>query len=599
MARVLLRLVTAVVMIGLLLVPALATMSDPSDGAVADPVTITEYRADYDVADDGTLTATETITADFPFGRHGIFRYWDLADFADSGVRYRPHDVSIRLDGEPVPVSAYWEQGRRFRVAQIGDADSYLTPGSHTYTIKYRIDGVLAPNPDRLAGSSASWTGGEADRSEFVWQVVAAGWSMPIRAADLRVTLPHRADRLECSIGDGRTCTVAGEGTRTLRITASGLPPNTPVVLRAAMDAPAPDRAHVPWSIGWDRALGSSVTPFLIVVLLSLVALAVGYLIDRSTRERSPGLPVLYEPPQGLGPVQTAYVVDERVPKRALTATLMHLAEQGHVTLHENDGNWTVKGTLAGDAWDTLDPVARHVVSGLGLRGPNGPTFKANGSVKSGQRLQRTQGAIAGVTREWAISSGAVVPARREWVWRILFAVAVVIVAAGSIVGVPGLYLMPFAAFAIGSVGVLLPGVGSRRTKHGRELWSRAGGFERFLTTDAARDRFDFSGREQLYTAYIPYAVAFDAAHRWARKYEVSTGQPAPVPLWYGTGVGYAGASHAASGGDPFTSFEKAVSSSISAYTATQASSSSSGGGGGGGGGFSGGGGGGGGGGSW
>src|SRR5690606_2694890 len=134
-----------------------------------------------------------------------IFRFWDLADRADHGVRYRPRDVRIRLDGDTVPVSRYWEQGRRYRVAQIGDADEYLSPGPHTYTIDYRIDGVLAPNPERVADSSASWTGGDDDRSEFVWQVVAAGWSMPIRQADVSVTLPHVADRLECSIGDGRT----------------------------------------------------------------------------------------------------------------------------------------------------------------------------------------------------------------------------------------------------------------------------------------------------------------------------------------------------------------------------------------------------------
>jgi hypothetical protein len=49
-------------------------------GATADPVTITDYRADYHVSRDGNLLATETITAEFPGGRHGIFRYWDVAD---------------------------------------------------------------------------------------------------------------------------------------------------------------------------------------------------------------------------------------------------------------------------------------------------------------------------------------------------------------------------------------------------------------------------------------------------------------------------------------------------------------------------------------
>ncbi|SKB03505.1 DUF2207 domain-containing protein [Aeromicrobium choanae] len=600
MARLVLRLVTAVILVGVLLVPALATMSNSASSSVADPVTITSYRATYDVDEDGTLNATETITADFPWGRHGIFRYWDLADRADHTVRYRPRDVSIRLDGDSVEVDRSWEQGRRFRVARIGSADQYLSPGPHTYTISYRIDGVLAPNPERVADANASWTGGDADRSEFVWQVVAAGWSMPIREAELTVNLPAVTDRLECSIGDGRPCTVQGEGTTALRISATDLPPNTSVLLRAAMDQPAPDRGQVPWSIGWDRLFGTTLPPFLVALALAALAFAVGYVLDRLSRERRPGLPVMFEPPAGLGPVQAAYIVDERVPRRALTATLLHLAEQGHVTLHQNDGNWTVKGTLANDAWDTLDPVARHVVSGLGLRGQNGPTFSANGSVSSGKKLSAVTSAIPGVTRAWATTTGATVPARREWTWRVLFGIAVAAVVVGTFLGVTGIYLLPFAAFAVGAVGVLMPGAGSRRTAQGRDLWSRAGGFERFLGTDASQDRFDFSGRQDLYTAYIPYAVAFGVADRWARKYEVATGQAAPLPVWY-AGGGHHTPAGSALGGDPFSDFERAVASSISAYTASQASSSSgsSGGGGGGGGGFSGGGGGGGGGGSW
>ncbi len=595
MARHILRLLTAVVLAGLLLIPALASMVDTSSSSVSDPVTITSYRADYDVAEDGTLKATETITADFPWGRHGIFRYWDLSDVGDNGVRYRPKDVSIRLDGDTVPVSRYWEQGRRFRVAKIGDPDRYLSAGSHTYTISYRIDGVLASNPGRVADENASWTGGDANRSEFVWQVLAAGWSMPIQQSDISITLPQVADRLECSIGDGRPCTVRGEGTTSLRVSANNLAPNTPVLLRAAMDSPAPDRPTVPWSIGWDRLLGSSLPTAIIWLAIAVLALVAGYAFDRLSRERTPGLPVLYEPPADLGPVQTAYIVTEKVPRRALTATLMHLAEQQHIVLHEEQGDWTVTSQVDEAAWERLDPVARHVVAGLGLRSA-GSTFSADGSVSSGKKLNAVQTGLPGVVRAWGRTSGATVVAHREWLWRLMFIVALIAAVVGTFIGITGVFLLPFAAFAVGSVGVLLPGVGSRRTAQGRELWSRAGGFERFLSTDASKDRFDFSGRQEIYTAYIPYAVAFDVADRWARKYETSTGQSAPMPLWYGSGTHTASTGYFG-GGDAFSSFENAISSSISAYAATQSSSSSSGGGGGGG--FSGGGGGGGGGGSW
>jgi hypothetical protein len=40
-----------------------------------DPVTSTKFTADFTVDEHGKLDAVETITAQFPGGRHGIFQY--------------------------------------------------------------------------------------------------------------------------------------------------------------------------------------------------------------------------------------------------------------------------------------------------------------------------------------------------------------------------------------------------------------------------------------------------------------------------------------------------------------------------------------------
>lgn len=136
-----------------------------------------------------------------------------------------------------------------------------------------------------------------------------------------------------------------------------------------------------------------------------------------------------------------------------------------------------------------------------------------------------------------------------------------------------------------------MSGAGTKRTGPGRDLWSRLGGFRRILSTPSSIARFDFSGRKELYTAYLPWAVAFGCAEEWAKKYRVETGEEPPVPAYFG---GYTGAHTGNYVSSMVGSFDSAVSSAISSYEATQRSSSS------GGGGFSGGGGGGGGGGgSW
>ena len=101
------------------------------------------------------------------------------------------------------------------------------------------------------------------------------------------------------------------------------------------------------------------------------------------------------------------------------------------------------------------------------------------------------------------------------------------------------------------------------------------------LSTASSKDRLDFSARKDLYTSFIPYAVAFDCADKWAARYKVQTGQEPPSPLWF---AGALGLSYGLGGCGAISSFESSLSSSISAYQATQSSSSSGGGGGGGGG---------------
>ena len=592
MKRTLLRIGALVAALALLFIPVLAGMTS-SSSTIPDPVTITSYDARYAVDREGMLTATETIVADFPYGRHGIFRYWDLQDAGDRNVRLRPQDFSVTRDGAPEPYTMLWEQGRRFRVAKIGSADTFLSLGEHTYVLKYRIKGALAHGSVE-SGTTASWGAATSKTSLFNWQVVAGGWAMSMRKVHVRIDLPAKVADAQCAVRDRRTCTVDGVGTRTLTLETTNLQPYTPVSVRAEVPVPVPDRPSLPWPVALDRMLGQNGPLAFLVLAVSLGALVIGYLWDWRSREPQPGYPVQYEPPSGLGPVQTAYVTNERVPRRALVATLLYQSQQGLTRLTRNDDDWIVEGVADADAWDKVDDVTRHVGAALGVDQPGG-RFEADGSVGAGQDLKTVQSTVANITDAWATAAGVQKTAGGETLGRIAVILSAVAAAALTWMASTSLFVIPFTAFVIGGAGLLTHGVGRRRTLLGRDVWSRAGGFQRLLSTDSAKERFDFSGKKELYTAFIPFAVAFDCADTWARKYQQETGEPAPIPVWYGGGQTSSDGSFFG-GGDAFSSFESSLSSSISAYTASQSSSSS----GGGGGGFSGGGGGGGGGGgSW
>lgn len=602
MKRILVFVVLLIATVVGLCWPLVGAMDSGSSSSVAnDPVVVSQYQADYNVTADGNMTATETITATFPSGRHGIFRYWDLNDPADRGVRYTPKLQSITMDGKPIAYTTMWESVDRFFVAKIGDPHAFLTPGSHVFVLSYGINGVISPISAGQGKEFVSAQGSEAasSQSDFYWNVIAQGWEMAMKNATIKITLPAAAGLVQCTAGASATkgyvqgpCQISGAGTTQLTLTATGIPARSGMTVRATMAPPPPPRATVPWGVSWDKVLGRN--PSLVggVVLVAIVLAGIGLFLALRARETKPGLPVMYGPPEGLGPVQTVFIESEAPGGHALTGSLYYMADKNLVKLERRDDNsWLVTGQASLDQWASVDPVTRSVAEDLGILYP-GYWFLADKSVAAGKVLQSTNSRVAANAAVWAKDQGLVKTEAGEKIAKIVWGLCLLL-AIGGFIGIigPTMLGLPFAAFVLGGFGLTNTGVGMRRTAEGRRKWSEAGGFKRLLATDSSESRFDFAASKDLFIAFVPYAVAFGVADKWARKYQVATGEEPPWPGWYPYAYGMAWGS--AFGGSGIGGFESALNNSISAYTASQSSS-----GGGGGGGF-GGGGGGGGGGSW
>jgi predicted membrane protein DUF2207 len=548
---------------------------------VSDPVVFSNYRADYVVGRDGQLDAVETITAEFPSGRHGIFRWFDIGNQNNERLRQKPEITSILLDGEPASYQMLSEGGDRFRVAKIGDADIYLSQGTHVFEIRYSIAGVLDPGTVGADKTFAAATGEPSTSpSVFYWNVIAPSNSR-IEQADISITLPGDAGRVQCSVGYGvgRECRDVAVSGNKVQVSASNMTPQTPVTVRAGVDVPTPPQVSLPWPYAWDRILGQSVAGVVWMAGLTVLAGLGGFLWYRTTVEPSPGFPLQYAPPPGIGPVQAEYIRTETVPKNGLTATLFYLAERKLIDLRQvSEKQWNIRGIAESGAWADVDPVSVTVGSVLKVLNP-GSEFEAKHTKSSGQKLNKAKTDMAEAVRKWAYDGGLLAKHSKELWVRTANAISFILIFFGVFRwGFPvTMFALPFAAFFLASAGSWADGVGSRRTPAGRQLWSQVGGFHRMLATDSAESRFDFSARKDLYTAYVPFAVAGGVAALWAKKYETTTGTAAPQPDWYNssssTGWGFAGGS----GGPSFDSFESALSSSIGAYTASQSSSSSGG----------------------
>ncbi|MEI6623774.1 MAG: DUF2207 domain-containing protein, partial [Actinomycetes bacterium] len=589
------RILVLILMVVVTMLGVFWPLVDSSTGTKStyDPVSVIEYTSEISVAADGNMTATETLLAKFPSDRHGIYRFFDTTDPSNPNIRRVPQITSITRDGTADPVEISWQSNNRIMVAKIGNPDVSVTPGAHTYVIAYTVPGVISP-VSAGANKAFSFTAGENSstpgESAFFWNVVAQGWQLDMDKVTVHVTLPSPSQQVQCDAGGSATlgprkCTIAGAGTNSITFTTPWLPANTGVVVRATMAPPPPTNQPglitTPWPVSWLPVLGQSGPLAVLVLLLTLLAFVAGLLWVLRSREHAPGFPVMYSPPPGLGPAQTVFMTAEDTGKYALNATLFQMAATDLVTLqHQSKDSWIITSAASADQWEAADPASRAVGDVLRLTGGGSRSFAADRGVHAGRKLQEAKGKIGPAVRKWAADTGNVLPVGSErWAKRVWFA-AVVLAALWFLSPIihsfgPTMYGLPFAAFAIGGFGLMHPGVGTRRTEAGRELWSKCGGFARLLSTDSSQDRFDFSANSEQFLSFIPYAVAFGVADKWAAKYRMYTSTEPPTPDWYPYGVGLA-TWYSGSGG--FADFDSTISSSIGSYEASLSSSSDSGG---------------------
>lgn len=559
--------VRIIVLAGVLAVAFLSPIS--LETQATDSATIVRYSADMQLEDDGTLTTVEELVVDLPPGKHGIFRIFDTADPRREGVDHPVTVTSVERDGAPEPYT-HVDSASGTDSIRIG-SESVTLQGEHTYRIVSSTVDVLERDRD------------DEDLTLWWWDVIGSGWQMPMEQARVTAELPVAPVDSECVLGEDTACTASIEGTR-MTVQTGALDPFTPVTVRLGFPA---DELASP-----ANESSSQVMTIVLSVLAALVAGAGALWLFRATREKEPGFPVLFEPPPGTYPALGAKVLDETHAGNDLQATLFDLGERGLLQISGDDDQWTV--TVAADPATTPQwPAETAVLQALGLT-HEGASFVVAGNKSSGEAVGDAKRALrAGVdlaAAKYLHRSGAGLLA---WLlgWAATIAVLVIVgvhlFADGAWVSWP--LLIGCGVFSLVAAEMMFDvGVGTIRTQEGRDVWSRTGGFARFLTTDSAESRFEAAKHLDWYPRYLPWALVLGSADAWARRFE-SQGLATPtVPwlFWYGTTPHY-------SMDQMNSSFNSAISSASAAYAASQVSS-------GGGGGFSGGsGGGGGGGGSW
>ena len=610
-------------------VPATASASTvPPDAPGRE---ITRWDQTFTLHADGSMDVR--LEFDFDFGNdpgHGPYLVIPTRQGYDETYDrlYPLSDITAEsTTGAPDTANLDW--GRFFTEVKVGDPNIGDVSGVQTYVVTYSVGSVM----NSTSAADVRQEGDGAIGDEFYWNAVGDGWAIPISHARVTVISPVGVTDVVCFAGAFRSTGACGH---------SEFEGSTAVFEQPYLAQGEPLTVGVmypPGSFDTDPRLIESndftrafdVTP---VTLGGAGALLVGGLLVLVLRLRTsatdqqfvgltPGLgpvgfqpgevgrrdykmpvAVQFEPPAGMRPGQLGTLIDEKADPRDVTATLVDLAVRGYLRIDD-----------AGEVSSGLFSKQRDYTL-VQLRPADAALFPFESALHAALFSGRTEVTLSDLKTTFASSMASVQTKLYENVtlmgWfrsnprkaRIMWALAGVGLTAAGVMGT--FVLASASTYALIPLGLIPVGIATlvttrnapARAAAGTAALQQARGFELYITK-AEANQLRFEEGEDLFSKYLPYAIAFGVADKWADKFAelARQGKTLAEPTWYGGGLAY-GAFwlHAGTLGTQMQQFASSAESAMSAPTP-----GSSGGSGfsGGGGGFSGGGGGGGGGGGW
>ncbi|MET7284010.1 DUF2207 domain-containing protein [Kribbella sp. NPDC005582] len=555
---------------------ALAGFALPASAAAGDEVR--SFTIDYTVRPDGVLQVKETIAYHFgSYGRHGIYRDLVIREpWLDDRSKDQKYEVSnIDVDSPTGAPAAFdtettKENGDRDQILRIkiGEENSTVRGVEATYVITYDVRGALRHF---------------TDHSELYWDATGSAWEAPIEQVTVNVTVPQDVQRVECFTGRrGSTAkcpqssVVAGKGV----FQASGVAPGEQLTIVAGIKAGAVqnDAPIVVDPPDWLQRNGLNLPALIGSGLVSLLALigAVVYAKTGNKDQRFAGMPPGTFPPGGMTVVpekntlddddlpvafappripvaEAGLLIDAKANTTEVAATLIDMAVRGGVRI-ENDGTDRLARLV--DPSVATAPHEQALMQGMFPGLVPGTSLKLERRAVGDTSMAETATAMLNALRDQV--------AQREWYTRLPSKIGT---RGGSVfksgTGCGCMLLIAFWVFGAGIAGtataastggfgravviavpvlaviiaiatwVRIRGRG-QRTPAGRAVSDQVIGFRKYLAT-AEADQLRFEEGEDIFSKYLPWAIAFGLADRWQKvcRQLVEAGRLTPDPYWY------------------------------------------------------------------
>lgn len=319
----------------LLLSPCAFSAPDPRERII-------DFHSDITLEPDGTFLVRETIIVHAAGNRirHGIFR--------DFPTRYKDRFgnsyvvgfalLSAECDGYAEKTSVREQlEGKRI---YLGDEKVLIPSGQHTYVLSYTTNRQLGFFPDH---------------DEMYWNVTGNAWLFSMDHASATVTLPAKIANDDVKL-DGFTGPL-----RSLdrNLTQQRQPDGTYFF---ETTRPLGEREGLSIVLSWPKGLiapptsGQQLAYFLsdnrtaLLSLVGLLILALYYVLVWYAVGRDPARGVimpLYEPPAGLSPAGTRFLVRMGFDNKTFAAAILDMAVRGFLTIKEQAGSYTLYRTRA------------------------------------------------------------------------------------------------------------------------------------------------------------------------------------------------------------------------------------------------------------
>jgi uncharacterized membrane protein YgcG len=558
--------------------------------AFAQYFTINKFHSDIMIGEDSSVIVKETLDVEFHRPRHGIYREIPFKYRDDFGkVITTPTKVLSVTDGSGKGWKYKVERTGPMIHVRIGDAKRYVE-GRWTYLITYKVENVILFF---------------RDHDELYWNVTGNYWKAPIKeaSATASLTTKNKSKNLmvagyEGGYGSKEECGYEAYDNSGKFYTKRSLKMGEGLTVVFGWDkglvSPPSSWKKFLWAIN----LGENWV-FLLPIFSFLYMGNRWYRKGRDPKVRE-SVTVMYEPPkfdhQPLTPAEVGTLVDEKLDPRDITSTIVGLAVKGYIQIEE-----TKKEGLIFDKTDyylkkaknydsNLNPFEIELMKALFPAALPG-TLISDLKNKFYTNLDVLRKTLYGelIRKKYLLSNPEKV--RNSYIAAGIVVLAFAILAfvflvpnsggksfiAGILTGIP---VLAFAKF--------MP----VKTRAGASAYMDILGFQEFMNR-AEKDRLERIGDMNLFSKFLPYAIALDVADNWAKAFEGIYQDP---PEWYVSPIGFRTFSPYA-----FTHSLNSVTSDLSSamFSAPRGSGGGGSGGGFGGGGSSGGGFGGGGGGSW